>query len=57
MKGQKRETRGGVVTDIKHGCVKKERESAGKEQATPLLGGGGGSEKKKSHENGKEKSL
>lgn len=39
MKGQKRETRGGVVTDIKLGCVKKERESTGKEQATPLLGG------------------
>lgn len=39
MKGQKRETRGGVVTDIKLGCAKKERESTGKEQATPLLGG------------------
>lgn len=28
-----------MVTDIKLGYAKKERESTGKEQATPLLGG------------------
>lgn len=41
--------------DIKLGCVKKERESTGKEQATPLLGGK--SEKKRVTKMERKKSL